>query len=138
MATQLTWAGFGWRLLAALVLVVVTYNPEGLSYYDWAIRGLPEFSVLKAFIGVILIIGWTVFLRATLRSLGLIGLGLAIAFFGTGIWLLVDYGLVPTDSVRAISYVLMLVMAFVLAIGMSWSHVRRRLTGQLDVDDVEE
>jgi hypothetical protein len=26
----------------------------------------------------------------------------------------------------------------VLATGMSWSHIRRRLSGQADVDDVDE
>ncbi len=25
-----------------------------------------------------------------------------------------------------------------LAVGMAWSHVKRRLTGQLNVDDVED
>lgn len=138
MAAQLTFAGFGWRLLAAVVLVAVTYNPEGFSYYDWAIRGLPDFSVLKAFVGVILIIGWTIYLRATLRSLGPVGLTLALAFFGTGLWLLVDMGWVPADSVRSVSYLVMIVVAGVMAIGMSWSHVRRRLSGQVDADDVDE
>ena len=28
--------------------------------------------------------------------------------------------------------------SLLLATGMSWSHIRRRLTGQLDVDDVED
>lgn len=138
MATQLTWGGFGWRLLAAAILVTATYNPEGYSYYDWAIRDLPDFSVLKAFAGIVLIIGWTIYLRATLRSLGPIGLGLAIAFFGTGLWLLVDMGWVPADSVRAVSYLVMIVVTAVLAVGISWSHVRRRLTGQVDADDVDE
>ena len=138
MATQLTFAGFGLRLLAAVVLVAVTYNPEGYSYYDWAIRSLPEFSVLKAFVGVILIIGWTIYLRATLRSLGPIGLTLTIAFFGTGLWLLVDLVGIPADSVRAVSYLVMVAVAGVLAVGISWSHVRRRLTGQVDADDVDE
>jgi len=30
------------------------------------------------------------------------------------------------------------VAATILAIGLSWSHVRRRLSGQTDVDDVDE
>jgi hypothetical protein len=32
----------------------------------------------------------------------------------------------------------LVMVATILAIGMSWSHVRRRLTGQADVDDVDE
>jgi len=26
----------------------------------------------------------------------------------------------------------------ILAVGMSWSHIRRRLSGQADMDDVDE
>jgi hypothetical protein len=47
--------------------------------------------------------------RATARSIGLFGVGLALALFA----------------------------AIVLALGMSWSHVRRRLTGQADVDEAD-
>ncbi len=138
MGTQLTWGGFGLRLLFAVLLVSVTYNPEGLSYYDWVVNHAPHFTVFKLFAGVLLAIGWTIYLRATLRSLGPIGLGLSIALFGTFIWLLVDMGWVPADSVRSVSYIVMFILSAVLAVGISWSHVRRRLTGQLDMDDVED
>ncbi len=126
------------RFIAALVLVFCTYNPEGYSYYHWVIQQLPDYSVLKIFLGVVLAIGWTIFIRATLRSLGALGLALAFAFFGTLLWLIVDYGLVPADSVRALSYIVLLVLSGVLAVGMSWSHIRRRLSGQADMDDVDE
>ena len=29
-------------------------------------------------------------------------------------------------------------LAVILATGMSWSHIRRRLTGQFDVDDMDD
>lgn len=135
---QLTWGGFGLRFLFAIILVAVTYNPEGYSYYHWLVQHEPFFTVPKAFAGVIVLIGWTIYLRATMRSLGPFGLLLTLALFGTFIWLLVDLGLVPADSARAVSYIAMFILSAVLAIGISWSHIRRRLTGQLDVDDVEE
>jgi len=28
-------------------------------------------------------------------------------------------------------------MCFILAVGISWSHIRRRITGQVDVDELE-
>ncbi len=130
--------GIALRFLAALVLVFVSYNPEGYSYYHWAIENLPDYSVLKIFAGVVLLIAWTVFIRATLRSLGPLGLILAFAFFGSLLWLVIDYGLVPADSVRAISYIILLILSGVLTTGMSWSHIRRRLSGQADMDDVDE
>ena len=136
MASQtFTFQGFLIRLFVALVLVFATYNPEGYSYYHWTLAKLPEFSVLKGFIGVVLLIGWAIYLRATLQSLGAIGTLLAIAFFGTLLWLATDQGLFPTDSVRAVSYIVLLVISGVMSAGVSWSHIRRRITGQLDVDD---
>lgn len=132
---RFTWQSFLVRLLAALVLVFATYNPEGYSYYHWALAKLPEFSVLKGFIGVVLLIGWVIFLRATFHSLGAVGTLLATAFFGTLLWLATERGFIPTDSVRAISYIVLVTISGVLSAGVSWSHIRRRITGQLDVDD---
>lgn len=135
MNDRFTFQSFGLRLLGAIVLIALTYNPEGYSYFHWALKHLTQFSALKAFAGVVLLIGWVVYLQATLRSLGPLGLVLAMAFFGTLIWLLVDFGLVPTHSVRAVSYLAMLMLAGILAIGMSWSHLWRRLSGQVDTDE---
>lgn len=139
MATkQFGGTGLLLRFLVGLVLVFASYNPEQWSYWHWALANLPEFSVLKAFVGVVLLIGWTIYLRATVRSLGPFGLILAVAFFGTLIWLLVDTGILPADSVRAVSYIVLVIISGVLAVGVSWSHVRRRITGQIDVDEIEE
>jgi len=135
--TGITWGGFLLRFLTAMVLVFTTYNPDGYSYFHWVRANLEEGLPLKAFAGVVLLIGWTVFIRATVRSLGAFGLLLAFAFFGTLIWLIVYYGLVPADSSRALTYIVLVVMCGVLATGVSWSHVRRRITGQVDTDELD-
>jgi hypothetical protein len=90
-----------------------------------------------ALAGIVLLIGWTIYLRATARSLGIFGLLLAAAFFGTILWLVIDWGLVHVDSVTAITYIILVILCGILAIGISWSHIRRRMTGQVDVDEVE-
>jgi hypothetical protein len=36
-----------------------------------------------------------------------------------------------------ISYIIEIMLASVLSIGVSWSHVRRRVTGQLDTDELD-
>ena len=131
------WVGILLRFVVAIVLVFTTYNPTEYSYYDWFRNMLPEIDPLVIFAGVVLLIGWTIFLRATVRSLGAFGLLLAFAFFGTLIWLLIFWDLVPVDSVTAITYIILVVISGVLATGISWSHIRRRMTGQVDVDDVE-
>ena len=134
---ELTWAGVGARFLFALVLVFTTYNPSGYSYFHWAIKNLPDYSVLKLFAGVVLLIVWVMFIRATLRSLGPIGVTLAVAFFGTLLWLVVDWGLIPADTVKAVTYLILIAASAVMATGMTWSHIRRRISGQVDVDEID-
>jgi hypothetical protein len=131
------WVGIVLRFFVAIILVFATYNPTDYSYYDWFRNMLPEIDPLVIFAGVVLLIGWTIFLRATVRSLGAFGLLLAFAFFGTLIWLLIFWDIVPADNVTKITYIILVVISGVLATGISWSHIRRRMTGQVDVDDVE-
>ncbi|UCE76795.1 MAG: hypothetical protein JSU62_00775 [Gammaproteobacteria bacterium] len=133
----ITWGGILLRFLTAVVLVFTTYNPDGYSYIHWVRDNLEEGLPLKVFAGVVLLIAWTVFIRATLRSLGAFGLLLAAAFFGALIWLIVYYGLVPADSMRALTYIGLVVLCGVLATGVSWSHIRRRITGQVDTDELD-
>jgi len=132
------WQGFFLRFLAATILVFVTYNPEGYSYFHWIWKDFPaSFSVLKAFAGIILLIGWIILLRATIASLGIIGIILASTFIGLAIWLVIEgMGLAP-DNVYVASYIAEIVIAWVLSIGVSWSHIRRRITGQVDTDELD-
>jgi len=126
------------RFLFAIILVFCTYNPEGYSFYHWVIKDFTHITPMKVLSGLVLIIGWIIYIRATLRSLGAIGLILASAFFGTLIWLIIDWGLIATDNLKVMSYLILLVLCAVLAIGISWSHIRRRISGQVDVDEIEE
>jgi len=128
-------AGFLFRLLFAVLLVFLTYNPSG---YSWV--GLFKKEIEMVYIaasGIVLLIGWVMFLRATWNSLGALGTILATAFFGVFVWLLVHWNLISLDNPTAITWVVLMVLSFVLAVGMSWSHVRRRLTGQYDTDEIE-
>ena len=84
----LTLSGFLLRFAVAFVLVFSTYNPSGYSYYHWLSENISSPTPLLALAGVVLLIGWAIFLRATSRSLGFIGLSLAAAFFGILIWMI--------------------------------------------------
>ncbi len=130
------WQGFLIRFVVGLTLVFSTYNPEGYSYLHWVKNNFPSISALQGFLGVLLIVGWAMYIRAALRSLGVVGLTLATAFFGTLLWLVVDVGLIPIDNIRVITYLVLILLALVLSTGLSWSHVRRRVSGQMDTDDV--
>jgi hypothetical membrane protein len=111
-SAEFDWAGFGLRLAATLVLVLATCNPSGWFYAHWlknafSNSGLgPEHFVA----GIVILIG------------GLV-------------WLLIDFGVLRIDSVSEFAWVILIILSVMLAIGLSWSHVWRRLTGQFEVDD---
>lgn len=137
-ANQFSSSSFFIRLCVASLLVFLSYNPAGVSYYHWAIIKIPDITPVMAFAGLILIIGWVVYIRATLRSLGFIGIALAIAFFGTLFWMVIDWGIVAADNIQAVTYIIQTILCFIMATGMSWSHIRRRMSGQVDADDVDQ
>jgi hypothetical protein len=126
---QLTPKGFLVRLILAIIVVGLTMNPTKYNYVSWLILG---FSPLKGFLGVILLIAWAIYIRATLRSLGALGLSLVFMFFIFLIWMLVDSNVLTFGRGGTFVWVLDIVIAFILAIGMSWSHIRRRMSGQVD------
>jgi len=133
-----TFSSFGLRFLFSAILVFATYNPEGVSYFHWLKPDFPSLSIEQAFVGVALIIGWVIYLRATLRSLGIVGLVLAGLFFGLLIAMMFKWGWISLEGSRLLSYIIESLIAVVLAVGMSWSHIRRRMSGQIDMDDVDE
>jgi hypothetical protein len=126
------------RLVVALVLVFATYNPSGYSWYHWFIEAEEKIDPLITLAAIVLVIGWVIYLRATIRSLGVIGTSLAVALFGTIVWALIKYQILALDDPTVLTYIILLILSIVMAIGLSWSHVRRRLSGQVDVDETDE
>ncbi|MBV6417939.1 MAG: hypothetical protein CMLOHMNK_02718 [Steroidobacteraceae bacterium] len=129
--------GVALRFAFALLLVLLTFNPTGHSYYHWLAADFPTIDAVKAFAGIVLLIGWVVFLTATARSLGVVGVLLALAFFAALVWVAVQFGWLDAGNTRALVWIGLVVAAAILAMGVSWSHIRRRLTGQADVDEVD-
>ncbi len=131
-------ASFLIRWLVALVLVFATFNPTDYSYYRW-VAGMDGGNLaLKALAGVALVILYVIYLRATWRSIGPLGVTLAAALLGTLIWVSIDLGLLDLERPTIVTWVLLFALATILAIGISWSHVRRRVSGQADMDDIDE
>jgi hypothetical protein len=130
-----TFGSLGLRFAFSLALVFLTYNPSGYSWVGWLMSETP--LVYKVAAGVVLLIGWAMFLRATWSSLGGLGTALASAFFGVIIWLLIEWGVLALDDSATFQWVLLFVLSGVLAVGMSWSHIRRKLSGQYDTDEIE-
>jgi hypothetical protein len=127
--------GFLVRLVGASALLLATYNPEGRSYFHWMASDGWEITPLKAFAGVCLFAGWVFLLRATVESLGALGTFLAAAFFGTLIWLIVSWAHLEPKTSKGLTYLILLGVAAVLSTGSVWSIWRRRMTGQVDVEE---
>lgn len=134
---EFTALGFLWRVLFSLVLVLATYNPTGFSYYNWASEAISAsgFGAVHFFVGVVLLVGWVILWVATWRALETLGVILAAIVIGAFVWLLIDLGLLDTGSSAAIRWIALVSLALLLGIGLSWSHIWRRLTGQLEVDE---
>ncbi len=134
-----TWQGILVRLLVALALVFCTYNPHGWSYFDWVQSYLENKTSLPLLLlaGIALLIVWVIYIRATMRSLGIFGLMLAAAFFAVLVWFFVDVNWLSLDNNKVLTDLILVILSSILATGITWSHIRRRVTGQADVDDVE-
>ena len=133
--TSFTFTSFLLRYLIALFLVFITYNPTEYSWVQWL--NSDTAMVYKVASGIVLLIGWIMFLRATWNSLGAFGTVLAAAFFSVIIWLLVEWGLLTLDNTSVIVWIVEFTFSGVLAVGMSWSHIRSRVSGQYDTDEIE-
>ena len=75
--------------------------------------------------GVAPLIGWVVHLRATLRSLGALGVLLMLAFLAAVVWLLVTWNWIQFEQGSAIEWVVLTIVSIVLGVGMSWSRRAR-------------
>jgi len=69
---------------------------------------------------------------------GFFGMVLVAAIVGSLIWVLSDWGILRLGSSDLRIWLGLLGLSVVLGIGLSWSIVRRALSGQIDVDDLDE
>ena len=122
------------RLLGALAVVLLTYNPTGNSFYHWALRDLVNITALKAFAWALLLAGWVICIRAAFISLGRVGLVLSALVLGTLVWVLTDYGVLDPDRPSLLSWISLIALGIILGIGLCWSLLRARVTGQVEVD----
>ena len=130
--------GFIWRWAAAFALLATTFNPTEYNYVNW-VRDFGHMNMsIAVLLGLLLVIGYIIYLRATLRSIGGLGMMLVLAVVGACLWVLYDFGVLRLDNSNMNVWLGLLALSFVLGIGLSWSHVRRALSGQADMDDVDQ
>ncbi|MEO7385398.1 MAG: DUF6524 family protein [Gammaproteobacteria bacterium] len=128
------------RLVFALIVVLLTFNPSGLSYFHWVRDAFLGSSLgpLHVLAGLALLAGWVVFVQATRQSLGLFGILLVGSLFTVLVWMLFFYDVVNSNSSAAITWIVLIGVAVILTVGMCWAHLRRRMSGQATVDEVRD
>lgn len=130
--------GFLLRWVFAFLLLSATFNPTQWNYARWAQANFAEQMALAVLLGLLLVVGYIIYLRATLRSIGPFGMLLVLAVVGALLWVLYDWGWLTLDNPTQNTWIGIVALSVVLGIGLSWSHVRRALSGQADMDDVDE
>lgn len=128
--------GFLLRWVFAFALLAATYNPTDFNFVRWASTSEQLSMVVLA--GLVLLVGYVIYLRATLRSIGAFGMALILAIVGALLWVLYDFGLLDLQNRNLTVWLGIVALSIVLGVGLSWSIIRRKLSGQADVDDVDE
>ncbi|WP_291737367.1 DUF6524 family protein [Leisingera sp. F5] len=130
--------GLFFRWMFAFALLALTYNPTQWNYVRWSVDNYESRLSIAVLAGLLLAIGYIIYLRATIRSIGGFGMFLVLSVVAALLWVLYDLGLLQLDNPTVNVWLGILALSVVLGIGLSWSHVRRALSGQADMDDVDE
>lgn len=125
------------RWLVAFILLAATYNPTQWNFTRWAMTHWADSMPLIVLAGLVLTIGYIIYLRATLRSIGPIGMVLILALVAAATWVLWDFGLISLENPTMNTWLALIALSGMLGVGLSWSIIRRKLSGQADVDDLD-
>ena len=126
------------RWMAAFLLLTVTFNPTPYNYVRWLRDSGGDNLSIAVLLGLVILTGYIIFLRASLRSIGPAGMTLVLALVGALFWVLYDFGILKLENENLNTWLGLFALSVVLAVGLGWSHVRRALSGQTDVDDIDE
>ncbi|QQA41855.1 DUF6524 family protein [Pelagovum pacificum] len=130
--------GFLVRWLFALILLAATYNPTQYNYVRFSMANWDSNTSIVVLLGLLLLVGFIIYVRATLRSIGLAGMILILALVAAIVWVAYDQGWVSLQNPSANTWLGLFAMSLVLGVGLSWSIIRKKLSGQIDMDDVDE
>lgn len=123
------------RWLGAFILLAATFNPTEWNYVKWSVANGNTQLPLTLFLGLLLMIGFLIYVLATLRSIGAFGMLLVAALFGSGLWVLYSWGLLSLQNSTVNTWLGLLALSLILGVGLSWGILQRRLSGQVTVDD---
>ena len=127
--------GFIIRWIVAFALLALTYNPTDWNLVRWSLANWQTQMPLAVFLILVATAVYIVFLTAVLRGIGAFGAALVLAVFAALVWVLVDFGWLRLDNPGVNTWLALGAMSLVLAFGMYWGILWRRISGQLEVDD---
>ena len=125
------------RWLGAFILLAVTFNPTPYNFVRWSQANWETQMPLTVLLGLILGVGYIIYVGATFRSLGAFGMMVVAALFAAVIWVLIDWGVLALGNNSLTVWLGILALSLILGIGLSWSILRQRLSGQASVDEIE-
>lgn len=125
------------RWLGAFILLAATFNPTQYNFTRWAQANWETQMPLTLLFGLFLGVGYIIYVGATFRSLGAFGMLVIAALFGAVIWVLIDWGVLSIGNTNLTVWLGILALSLILGIGLSWSILRQRLSGQASVDEIE-
>lgn len=126
----ITLGGFLVRWAGCVFVVFATFNPTGYSYYHWIVGTGDAQLALKVAAGLALGTAYLAAVRIARVALGSSGFitGLVAAtLVSIAMLSLVSPG---TRFAEVVHYLHLVSVGTTLAVGVSWSHIKHRVTGQ--------
>jgi hypothetical protein len=121
------------RFIYLFVLVLITYNPFYYSLFHWIQN---EHTPLSIGSGILLIMLWSVVLWFVYLGSGFIGLFMGSVMISLLLWMAKNMGMIHFDNTLLNWIFAEISLSLLFSLGLSWAHIRRRISGQLSTDDI--
>ncbi|PWC31253.1 DUF6524 family protein [Azospirillum sp. TSO35-2] len=125
--------GFFIRALSCFLLLFATWNPSGYSYLSWLDTDDGSRLSLKLAVGVLLLATYAAYARIAWVALRWIGTLTCLALLISGYLAIRHFGLLDPNAPFWNSAVVLIFSSVVLSVGVCWSHIKRRISGQSHV-----
>lgn len=132
------------RFIFTTILVFATYNIFGYSYYHWAYNSITggDFTWFQKpveigmlLVGLLFIALYIFVITVTRKSLGTFGIILFLILAGVLGWLLWSAGWIDLQNPTIMMVGAQFLLSLLLAVGMVWSIVYRKITGVISTDE---
>lgn len=130
MKYPFTAGNFFIRWVLCLFIVFATYNPSRFSYWHWLVEteGLLPYKMFTSFV---VVIAYSVVFMVSRKAFDLLGLLLVVGLAISAVWIVFDLGLFSPYTEGVVVVICQVALATVMAIGLSYSHLRSQLSGQV-------